>query len=164
MEEVWKDVVGYEGCYKVSSEGNVVSTKFGKSKPLKTHKTSKGYLKCLLSRNGIKKNFRVHQLVAMSFLNHTPCGMDAVIDHINDDKLDNRFENLRIVSNRENCSTVKNGTCSSQFKGVHWDKNKNKWKAQVYINKKKIHLGYFDDEEKASEIYESFITLTPSRI
>jgi hypothetical protein len=164
MEEVWKEVVGYEGHYQVSDTGNVVSTKFGKSKPLKPYKTSKGYLRCLLSKDGIKKNYKVHQLVAMSFLNHAPCGMKAVIDHINDDKLDNRPENLRVVSNRENCHTVKAGTCSSHFKGVHWDKNKNKWKAQAYLDKKKVHLGYFSDEEMASERYESFITLTPSRI
>ena len=46
--------------------------------------------------------YKVHQLVAMAFLQHVPDGMNLVIDHINGDKQDNRVENLRIVTQKKN--------------------------------------------------------------
>ena len=77
------------------------------------------------------------------------------IDHININPLDNRIENLRVVNNSQNSrNRNKKKNCSSQYKGVCWDKQKNKWKANIAIDGKSKHLGQFDTEEEAAEAYK----------
>jgi hypothetical protein len=152
MEEIWKDIPEYEGLYQVSNLGRVKSLMFNKEKILKQANTN-GYLQVRLCKNKIKK-FLVHQLVSMAFLNHKPCGFNLVIDHINDNPSDNRVENLQIVTNRYNtCKTQ--GKYSSQYKGVWWSKDKQKWRAGILINKKPKFLGYFTDEKEAHLAYQN---------
>ena len=98
MKEIWKSIPGYEGLYEVSNLGNVKS--LIRNRILNPSKEC-GYLKTTLS-NKTKKKFAVHQLVAMAFLNHIPCGHKLVIDHKNENKLDNRSVNLQIVTNKQN--------------------------------------------------------------
>jgi len=77
------------------------------------------------------------------------------IDHINGDKLDNRRENLRSATrsqNKMNSGKPKNNT--SGYKGVCWYKRGNKWRAQIGINGKLKHLGYFEDKEEAAKAYK----------
>jgi hypothetical protein len=94
----------------------------------------------------------VHQLVAMAFLNHTPCGMNLVVDHINSNKLDNRVENLQLITQRENSSKdIKNKT--SKYTGVSWCKHRGKWLSQIYLNKKTYNLGRFNCELSAHLAY-----------
>ena len=74
------------------------------------------------------------------------------VDHINHNKLDNRKENLRLCSNSENCKNrniAKNN--KSGVTGVTWSKQMNKWKANIGVDNKLIHLGFFSDKEKAIE-------------
>jgi hypothetical protein len=74
------------------------------------------------------------------------------IDHINNNPLDNRKCNLRIVTpqqNNMNRKSVKNTT--SKYIGVSFDKKTNKWKATIRIDCKYIFLGYFDDEIEAAK-------------
>ena len=97
---------------------------------------------------------RVHSLVSEAFLNHVPCGMKLVIDHINGDKHDNRVDNLQIVSQRENMSKM-NGKFSSKYIGVSWDKKANKWSARIKFNMKKFHIGFYDTPEAASAAYRN---------
>jgi hypothetical protein len=151
--EIYKDIVGYEGHYMVSNLGNVKSIKFNKEKYLKSSKNYKGYLTIMLSINNIGKRIRIHQLVAESFLNHQRCGMELVINHIDFNKVNNRVENLEIVTNRENCN-LKHLKSSSIYTGVSWDKRYNKWRSNITVNRKLKHLGYFIDELEASEAYQ----------
>ena len=151
--EIYKDVVGYEGHYIVSNLGNVKSIKFNKEKHLKLSKNYKGYLTIMLSIDNIEKRIRVHQLVAESFLNHKRCGMKLVINHIDFNKVNNRVENLEIVTNRENCNQ-KHLKSSSIYTGVSWDKRCNKWRSNITVNGKLKHLGYFINELEASEVYK----------
>ena len=95
----------------------------------------------------------MHILVAMAFLGHKPDGHKIVVDHINGDKLNNRLENLQLITNRENVSKDRNG-CSSKFVGVHWDKSTSKWKAHIAIEGKQKHLGRFSNELQAAEAYQ----------
>lgn len=90
MEEIWKSIVGYEGLYEVSNLGRVRNCQTGWV--LKPRKNHKGYLIVDLSKNGVMKHYRVHRLVATAFLPN-PDGLPEV-NHINEDKTDNRVENL----------------------------------------------------------------------
>lgn len=83
-------------------------------------------------------------------INDTPKGFET--DHINRDKLDNQRMNLRTVSRAQNSMNHpahKNNITG--IKGVNWSKNAKKYYARIVINRKKIHLGYFDDIETATK-------------
>lgn len=149
--EIWKEVKGFED-YQVSNLGNVKSIKKGVERKLKPG-LGKGYLKVVFWMNGISTSRTVHQLVAEAFLNHIPCGHKLVVDHINDVKTDNRVENLQIVSNRFNAYKTQ-GNYSSKYKGVNWRSDRSKWRSQLRINGKSIHLGYFTNEKEASQAYQ----------
>lgn len=165
MEEIWKDVPEYEGLYQVSNFGRVRSLpkqwisgngsiNEHNGKILKPSKISGGYLATAFCKYQVRKNFTVHQLVAMVFLGHQPNGHKFVVDHINDNPADNRVDNLQIVTTRFNtCKTQ--GKYSSQYKGVSWCKNKNKWRSEIYINKKSKFLGYFENEYDAHLAYQN---------
>jgi hypothetical protein len=165
MKEIWKDIPDYEGLYQVSNLGRVKSLpkewivgngtiKRHSGKILKLHANRYGYLNVGLRKNLKSKEFKVHQLVAMAFLNHKPCGHKLVIDHINDNKLDNKVENLQIVTQRYN-SRKTQGKYSSQYKGGYWDKGKKKWIAQIQIGGKRKFLGTFTDEYEAHLAYQN---------
>lgn len=151
--EIYKDIIGYEGIYKISNFGNIKSFRCNKEKVLKPYKNPSGYIVALLTLNGIAKTRTVHQLVAEVFLNHTRCGMELVINHIDFNKTNNNVNNLEIVTNREN-SNRKHIKSSSQYTGVSWHKRDKKWMAYIVINRKLIHLGYFINELEASEAYK----------
>lgn len=102
-KEVWKDVKGYEGIYKVSNFGRVKSlgNEFSrKERLLKPSLQSKGYLTVVLQKNGIRNMVLVHRLVAEYFVSN-PLNKPQV-NHINGVKTDNNIENLEWVSHREN--------------------------------------------------------------
>lgn len=83
------------------------------------------------------------------------CPSDMQVDHINHNTLDNRKENLRIVtSNRNNQNRNKGAGCTSKYKGVYWHKNNKKWQAHLKFNKKELYLGNFDSEEEAALAYD----------
>lgn len=152
--EIWKDVPTYEGEYQVSNYGNVRSIRFNKCRYLKITINTNGYYIASISKDSKSKTYKVHQLVAMAFLGHNPCGMDLVVDHKNDDKLDNRVENLQIVTQRFNAYKTQ-GKHSSKYKGVSWHKQAHKWMSEIRINKKKYYLGLFVYEYDAHLAYQS---------
>ncbi len=82
-----------------------------------------------------------------------PPGME--VDHIRTGgTLDNRRENLRICTTAQNQYNRKLQSHSSAFKGVHWQKQKEKWCAQIKFNGHSMHIGYFDDPERAALAYD----------
>jgi hypothetical protein len=156
--EIWKDVPNYEGYYKVSNLGvikSLIRKEHNHNKILNTYSDRKGYLAVYLYIKTKRKKYRVHQLVAMAFLNHIPNGMENVVDHINNNKLDNRFENLQIITNRENSSkNAKKVNSSSKYTGVSWSKGSKKWQSGIVKDGKRKHLGFFNDELEASKVYQ----------
>lgn len=150
MSEIWKDVVGYEGHYKVSNLGRVMTVKKG-NKRIMSDRLAGRYYNVLLCKNGKIKGKYVHILVAEHFLNYKSGDRTIVVDHINNDRLDNRLENLQIISQRENINKDCKG--SSKFYGVY-NGYKNKWYSHLRVNGKQIHLGTFDTEERASIAYD----------
>lgn len=152
--EVWKAVPNYEGLYDVSDLGRVKSLKFGKERILKqTLGSSAGYYTVSLCKDRKQKTFQIHQLLAITFLGHMPDGHKIVTDHIDNDKTNNRLDNLQLISQRKNCSKdKKNGI--SKFTGVDWDKLSKKWRTRIRINGKEKYLGLFNTEEEARAEYD----------
>jgi|LakMenEpi03Aug12_release.lakeMendotaPanAssembly.Ray.scaffolds.fasta_scaffold597176_1 hypothetical protein len=169
IKEIWKNIPNYEGYYQASNLGRIKSIerdilnrgKFpfkSKEKILKPQNDTRGYSCLNLFKNGKRKNIKVHKLIAMTFLNHIPNGKyDIVVDHINNDKLDNRVENLQLISNRENTTKIARG--KSKYIGVIWQKKLNKWGARIRIEGKSIYLGVFDCEIQASEAYQNALKM-----
>ena len=112
QNEVWKDIPNYEGMYQVSNFGNVKSLSrkicnhrgcyISKEIILKYGIDKKGYKTVALCKESKLVTFRVHKLVAITFLNHIPCGYKLVIDHIDENPLNNNVENLQLITQREN--------------------------------------------------------------
>jgi hypothetical protein len=155
LDEIWKDIPGYEGKYQASNMGNIKTLDrmcynhnggayFRKSKILTPVINNCGYYHVNLWNNKKKKGivYRVHILIAMAFLNHNPCGMNVVIDHIDGNKLNNSINNLRTTSQRENASK-KSMIKTSKYVGVSFDKSRNKWKASIYIKGKVKQIGRY---------------------
>jgi len=91
------DVKGYEGLYKINRNGDIWSCR---SKKYLKPTFPRGYKYIMLSKHGKLKNLSIHRLVALHFIpnpNNLKC-----VDHINRIKTDNRIENLRWASHREN--------------------------------------------------------------
>ena len=106
------------------------------------------------------KTVRVHQLMASAFLNYKFTNdRKIVIDHIDSNRSNNSLNNLRIISQRENCSkerTLKKGLPV----GVYFFKRDKNYRACITINGKYIHLGYFNTVEEAFNAYKTeFLTL-----
>ena len=96
-------------------------------------------------------NYLSHRL---AWLLHYGAWPTNEIDHINNDPADNRIENLREAThfqNMRNRSSVKEST--SKYLGVYWDKQHDKWKAQIRVDGTKYHLGYFTVEKDAARAY-----------
>lgn len=93
MEEVWKDIEGYEGKYQVSDKGNVRSLNFnntGQARNLKQKINRYGYNEVKLSKNNKTKNFLVSTLVAQAFLDKVNPDKEVMhISDINDNSVDN---------------------------------------------------------------------------
>lgn len=115
--EEWRDIEGFDGRYQVSNLGRVRMTRTYNSSHGVKHEIPKivvlrpgycgrnGGYRCVgLMKDGVRRRFRVHRLVAETFVpnpNNLP-----IVDHINRNKSDNRVENLRWVdgeTNRRNC-------------------------------------------------------------
>jgi hypothetical protein len=158
MEEIFKEIPGYNGLYQASNLGRIKSLSRKVCNYRGCYFSKERILTQFISKNYKRVNIRssnkmVHQLVAMAFLNHIPCGHEIVVDHINHDKLNNKLENLQLITNRENCSKdVKNKT--SKYTGVSWNKARNKWVSQIKINGKTVPLGRYKCELVAAIVYQ----------
>lgn len=98
MEEIWKDIEGFEGLYQVSNLGRV--KRFATGKVLKSGKDGGGYLQVDLCKNGKRKTHRIHRLVAQAFIpnpEHKP-----EVNHIDEIKTRNMVSNLEWMTAKEN--------------------------------------------------------------
>jgi len=82
-------------------------------------------------------------------------GDGKYVDHINNNGLDNRRNNLRVCTNKENLRnrTIKQSNNTSGFRGVYWNKRKRKWEASIGINSQRKHLGYYESKTDAAMAY-----------
>lgn len=152
MEE-WRKVEGFPN-YSVSNLGNVRNDKTGRI--LKPGEDNHGYHFVSLFKNKKATSRRVHRLVALAFCEQ-PEVCDEV-DHIDQHKTNNHYLNLRWVTRGQNQRNKRkwNG-CSSQFPGVSFDKQHNKWRALLSINGKQKNLGLFHTEEEAHAVWRQAV-------
>lgn len=100
---------------------------------------SGGYIRTKYKNSG--KSTCLHRVI-MGIENK---GLEILVDHINMNKLDNRKCNLRVVNKSQNSmnrTTPSNNTYS--FRGISYDKRRNKFRAYIKINGKQISLGYYN--------------------
>ena len=170
-EEIWKDIkfeengieYDFTGLYQVSNQGRIKSLGNGnntnaKEKILKPGKNNSGYLFVRLCKDGNVKKFFVHRLIAHIFVDGYFDG--AEVDHINTNPSDNRTENLRWVTNKDNkrnqitkkhYSEAKTGENHPMYGKHHSEESKEKMskakRGQNNPNSKKV-IGYSLTETK----------------
>ena len=143
------DLKNYEGLYQINKNGEIKNIK--KNSIIKPYINNKRYLRICLRKDKQKKQYSIHRLLAIQFI---PNPNDyPLVDHIDNNKLNNDLENLRWITSSGN-NRNKKPTGSSKYLGVCWDKQKKKWKACINIDGKLKHLKYFDNEEDAGECYK----------
>ena len=156
--EIWKDIEGYDGYYQVSNCGRIKSLSrcifngmgyyLKKEKILKLSMRNDGYQVVGLYIENISKNFLVHRLVASAFVKNL-FNKEKVI-HIDFIKHNNNSNNLEWTNSLEAvCYNMCNQKSSSEFIGVSFRKNRNKWLSSIVINGKLIHIGSFKTQEEA---------------
>lgn len=97
-----------------------------------------------VAEHGKKLTFLYHQVLGIFAWELRPAGL--VVDHINRNTLDNRLENLRIVSQSEN---MKNSSTHENARGVSYDKTHGTWKAYYGSGPSRVNLGTFQTEQGA---------------
>lgn len=140
MEEIWKDIKGYEGLYQVSNLGRVKSLGNGNSnksklKIMKTPLNHKGYPMIRLCKNSVSKGFLVHRLVAEAFIPN-PNNLPQV-NHIDEVKTNNRIDNL------EWCTAEYNHNYGTRIERVR--------QKQIGNPKLKTSLGKFGKDHPTSK-------------
>lgn len=154
MNSIWKAVPEFEN-YEMSICGKIRSLNYnqtGQIKELKQGKDKDGYFFAIPNKKGKRYRFRIHQLMAMTFLGFTPNGRKLVVDHKNNNKEDNSLENLQIITFRENVSKDKKRDLPT---GVTFHKRSKRYLAQIRIGKQPRTLGLFSTPEEASSVYQA---------
>lgn len=151
--EIYTKIKGFEN-YAISNFGNVLNIKTQKF--LKLNKCGEGYLGIALCKNGKAKTYKIYRLIAEHFIdnpNNYPC-----VDHIDRDRTNNSISNLRWTTQQINCrNKTKKNNCSSTYRGVYFNKEKQKWQSQIR-NNKRICVGRYDTELEAAIAYNKYIT------
>ena len=131
VEEVWADIEGYEGYYQVNTQGRVRSLDrevtyangrvcVHKGKIISGTDNGQNYLIVNLRKDGKRKSFLIHRLVALTFIPN-PNGFD-LINHKNEVKTDNRYENLEWCDYNYNLNY---GTIKERQKKTYVENKKN---------------------------------------
>lgn len=164
---IYKDIIGYEGYYKISEFGEVIATRYKEPKVMKPFykiwNDPSSYKRISLSKKCKSIKYSIHRLVAMAFVDGYKESL--VVNHIDGDNNNNHFENLEWVTSEENerhailnnlkgnAQGVKQYRNTSGYVGV--TKSYSKWKAQIRIKNKLHYLGVYDTPEIASEVYQN---------
>ena len=128
MEEIWKDIDGYEGLYQVSNLGRVkglereiwIRKRKGHARRIKGVMLRQcpdkdGYFTCVLCKNNICINGGVHRIVAKAFVENPKPNEYPIVNHIDCNNQNNRSDNLEWCNNSHNIKhAYRNGRCRDQ--------------------------------------------------
>lgn len=122
---------------------------FGVRGNLLTNRDKQGYVIIYIVNKGMKYNIRAHQFIWFVSNNQQDDYFmsDKVIDHINNDRSDNRISNLRVVTQQKNMFN------QPKARGFHLKKDCNKFESYIKVNQKKIYLGLYETEKEAHQAY-----------
>jgi hypothetical protein len=136
---VWKDIPIFDGLYKISSNGEVLSVRYNKI--LKPTSSKKGYHVVDLRNNGKRRGMFIHRLVMLSFIGESK----LEVNHKNGVKTDNRLENLEYVTTKEN---IRHGWKLGLYKKKCGEDSHSSilTEAQVIEIKKLLLIGYTHKE------------------
>lgn len=161
-QEIWKDVVGYEGLYKVSNKGNVYSIErkdtIGRKcggRIMKPKITRDGYLRIGLYKNGIKKSKLIHRLVAEAFIPNPKSFLE--VNHKDENKKNNYVENLEWCDTRYNVNygTRNKRDAKTKSKKVMAINIKTGEVLTFGSTKEAMKKGYFDVSRACRGIYRN---------
>lgn len=127
--EIWKDIKGYEGLYQVSNCGRIKSFHKKENGAIIKVAVKRGYYQAGLRKNGLRKFYQVHRLVAQAFIENK----DNLpqVNHIDENKLNNNVENL------EWCTVSYNNCYGTRLKRVY-ENNKSRKPVVFYDLKNNI--------------------------
>jgi hypothetical protein len=143
-KEIWKDVIGYEGLYAVSNMGQIISLNYnntGNSKTLK--QSSRSGRSVCLSKNGIKRSFPVHRLVASAFIENKENYKE--VNHKDEDRTNNCVDNL------EWCDRIYNNNYGTRNKRV----SEKLGTPIICCNNNKIYASYHEAGKALNIPYQS---------
>lgn len=159
--EVWLKINDYDN-YEISNMGRVMNSKTHRI--LKSTVDRYGYKKLNLCLSGVSKSRYIHKLVSCAFIPNTdnkPC-----VDHIDNDRTNNKLSNLRYATRFENsCNSKINKRNKSGYKGVTFIQRDCVWRAHIRYKHNYYHIGSYDSKEeavkarkkKANELYGEFV-------
>jgi hypothetical protein len=138
-----------ERCQLAKEKGMTYNRETGKVYGVRgneiIYKNNKGYMVLFIHQNKQRYSLKAHHFAwYMSYGNVN----FEMLDHFNQDKSDNRVDNLRIANNQINQHNRLKTT-----KGYYFNKEHNRWRAEIRLNNKTMLLGYYKTEEEARQSY-----------
>ncbi len=153
-DEVFARIEGYDFDYAISNYGRILN--INTKRFLKPGVRNDGYMQVGFVKNKKTVARLVHRLLGNAFLKND--SNRPLIDHIDRNKLNNSLSNLRWADYQVNsANTTKRKNTTSKYKGINYDKARNKWRCQICINYQRIFLGRFDTENEAVLFVNDYI-------
>jgi len=151
--QIWKKAAPMKGVdlpFEISTWGQVRCIKTKRNITF-SYNARRGYNYVSYAGNA----FDVHLMMTFTFLhNYHGSGLDT--DHKDNDKLNNKLSNLRLVTRRTNShNRFDKNLCTSKQPGVYWESGRKKWSATILINGVRKRLGRFKTEEEAVAAYQA---------
>lgn len=149
IEEIWKTIPLYPN-FLASNLGQIKHATRGTVRVQTLDRY--GYKFITVNSKGRQKALRVHKAVAAAFLGD-PCGL--VVNHKDQDRTNNRAENLEYVTIRENTTNGKN--CKKKHTGAMLNKRTGSWVSNIMVGGKLKRIGSYPTEAEASNAYKQYL-------
>ena len=147
-KEIWKKIDWLIDDYEFSNFG-----RFKKNGVIKTFNITKSgyYMVSVKTIFGEQRSYNLHQLIAVAFLNHKIIPQGLVVDHINENKIDNNVNNLQLITISENTKKGKKILFQKHksFAKLIYEEKKCKWHVKIKHNQITKYLFDFSSRDEA---------------